>query len=46
MAEETTPKHVTYEDAGVDTAEGAYTIRFDALPTPRVLSFRTPLEQA
>ena len=23
MAEETTPKHVTYEDAGVDTAEGA-----------------------
>ncbi|MBQ6924790.1 MAG: UvrD-helicase domain-containing protein [Kiritimatiellae bacterium] len=30
----------------VDAAEGAYTIRFDALPTPRVLSFRTPLERA
>jgi DNA helicase-2/ATP-dependent DNA helicase PcrA len=28
----------------VDDAAGSYTIKFDSLPTPRALSFKTPLE--
>ncbi len=30
----------------IDAAEAAYSILFDRLPTPRLLSFRTPLEKA
>ena len=29
---------------GTDTEQGAYLIRFDSVPTPRALSFRTRLE--
>ena len=30
----------------VDDAAASYTIKFDSLPTPRALSFKTPLEAA
>ena len=40
-------RHVTFGEGvvtDVDTEIRAYTIAFDSLPTPRVLSFRAPLE--